>query len=555
MAFEVKLTSSLAKVFPDKAPENVIRKAAALRGERFSFQAAFFSSDYWLDVEVTIDSPLKDFASLRQVDLVPVDVFPFCKDNKLDDDALLTAPGLAPDVLRPLWNNCVMTATNQWRSVWVTVNVPVDFAAGKYPVKLIFTAVYPDGKRKRLTTAALPLEIIDAVLPEQKLMVSHWFHGDCLAVCYKEEVFSERHWEICRKFIRNAVEHGMNMLLTPIFTPPLDTQVGGERPTIQLVRIKRDGGRYSFDFSLLDRWISMAQECGIKYFEMAHLFTQWGAKCTPKIVAETGNGMEKIFGWDVKAASPEYRDFLDQFLPALTGHLRKIGVAENCVFHCSDEPRFSMLKDYKYASTLIRKYLKGFKLVDALSNPDFYELGLVDTPIVCEDHFNLFDKFDLAERWIYYCCTPANDYPNRFIHFPSARNRVMGILMYHLGANGFLHWGFNFYYTRSSRYPVSPYGDTTCGHAFPGGDAFLVYPGDDYGPLDSLRHEVFFEALQDMRLLQLLEKFYDRKFLLRTLNKFAKGKTMTVLDYPRDEKSLLKVREKLNSLLRAAVSR
>ena len=555
MSFEVKLTSSLAKVFPERSPENVIRKAAALRGEKFSFQAAFFSTEQWLDVEVAVDSPLQEFISIRKVDLVPVDVFPFCQDGKLDDDALLTSPGLAPDVLRPLWKNCVMTAANQWRSLWVTVNIPADFAAGKYPVKLIFTAISPAGKRKRLTAATLSLEIIDAVLPEQKLMVTHWFHGDCLAVFYNEEVFSEPHWEICRKFICNAVAHGQNMLLTPIFTPPLDTQVGGERPTIQLVKIKRSAGKYSFDFSLLDRWIAMAQECGIKYFEMAHLFTQWGAKCTPKIVAETENGTEKIFGWEVKAASPEYRDFLDQFLPQLTGHLKELGIADKCLFHCSDEPRFTMLKDYKYASKLIRKYLKGFKLADALSNPDFYELGLVDTPVVCEDHYELFDKFDLKERWIYYCCTPANDYPNRFIHFPSARNRVMGMLMYHLNAHGFLHWGFNFYYTRYSRYAVSPYGDTTCGHAFPGGDAFLVYPGEGGEPVDSIRHEVFYEGIQDMRLLQLLEKFYDREFLIRTLNKFAKGKKMTVLDYPRDEKTLLTVREKLNSLLRAAVSR
>ena len=102
---------------------------------------------------------------------------------------------------------------------------------------------------------------------------------------------------------------------------------------------------------------------------------------------------------------------------------------------------------------------------------------------------------------------------------------------------------------------MSPFGDTTCGHAFPAGDAFLVYPGNDGSPIDSIRHEVFFEGLQDMRLLQLLEQFYDRNFLLRTLNKFAKNREMTVLDYPRDEKTLLKVREKLNSLLRQALSK
>ena len=552
MAFEVKLVSSLAKIFPTNGPENIISKAAALKEEKYSFQAAFFSDKQWMDVEVTIDSSLKDFITLRQVDLVPVDVFPFCKDNKLDDDALLKEPGLAPDVLRPLWNNCVMTAENQWRSLWITVDVPKDFDAGKYPIKLIFTEITPEFKRKKLKTATLSFEVINAQLPEQKLMVTHWFHGDCLAVFYEEDVFSPRHWEICRKFICNAVKHGMNMLLTPIFTPPLDTQIGGERPTIQLVQIKRKGENYEFDFSLLDKWIAMAQECGIKYFEMAHLFTQWGAKCTPKIVAQTENGLEKIFGWDVKASSQEYKNFLEQFLPQLINHLKSLNIAENCIFHCSDEPKFSMVKEYKYASTLIRKYLKGFKLADALSNPDFYQLGLVDTPVVCEDHFDSFDKFNLAERWIYYCCCPANDCPNRFIHFPSARNRVMGMLMYYLNAHGFLHWGFNFYYTRYSRYPVSPFGDTTCGHAFPSGDAFLVYPGQDGEPIDSIRHEVFFEAIQDMRVLQLLEEFYGRKYLMKTLNRFTQNNKMTCFDYPRDEKTLLKVREKLNTLLKKA---
>ena len=37
----------------------------------------------------------------------------------------------------------------------------------------------------------------------------------------------------------NAVAHGVNLLYTPLFTPPLDTQVGGERTTVQLVDVER----------------------------------------------------------------------------------------------------------------------------------------------------------------------------------------------------------------------------------------------------------------------------------------------------------------------------
>jgi hypothetical protein len=39
---------------------------------------------------------------------------------------------------------------------------------------------------------------------------------------------------------------------------------------------------------------------------------------------------------------------------------------------------------------------------------------------------------------------------------------------------------------------------------------------------------------------------------MKTLNKFTQNNKMTVYDYPRDEKTLLKVREKLNTLLKKA---
>lgn len=43
-----------------------------------------------------------------------------------------------------------------------------------------------------------------------------------------------------------AVKCGVNMILTPVLTPPLDTAVGTERPTVQLVDIEvRDGSTRS----------------------------------------------------------------------------------------------------------------------------------------------------------------------------------------------------------------------------------------------------------------------------------------------------------------------
>lgn len=105
-------------------------------------------------------------------------------------------------------------------------------------------------------------------------------------------------------------ELGINMLLTPIFTPPLDTAVGGERTTVQLIDIVQDAdGSYKFDWSRLKRWCDLCLRNGIKYLEIPHLFTQWGAKAAPKIVVTVDGKNVKKFGWHTPALDSSYQSF------------------------------------------------------------------------------------------------------------------------------------------------------------------------------------------------------------------------------------------------------
>lgn len=80
---------------------------------------------------------------------------------------------------------------------------------------------------------------------------------------------------------------------------------------------------------------------------------------------------------------------------------------------------------------------------------------------------------------------------------------MAGFLFYRMGAKGFLHWGYNYWYKESTGILIDPYHEAAMG-AWPGipyGDPFVVYPGPD-GPIDSIRWEVFAESLQDYALLQ-----------------------------------------------------
>ena len=390
----------------------------------------------------------------------------------------------------------------------------------------------------------LTLKIGKAVLPPQQLLHTEWFHTDCLANYYRVEVFSEEYWRITENFIAAAAEHGINMLLTPVFTPPLDTPVGSERPTVQLVDITAENGRYRFDFSKLHRWVALCRKYGITHLEMPHLFTQWGAVATPKIMAHTASGLKQIFGWDVSAGSPEYRAFLLQLLPALQAELEKLGYDNDHVYyHISDEPSPEHQQAFLTALKQTEGILDECHVFDALTNFDFFQKGLVGIPVVANDHIQPFFDAKVPDLWVYYCCVQGDKVPNRFFAMESRRNRIMGVLMYLYNTAGFLHWGFNFYNAKFSIHTVDPFrcADGDCG--YPAGDPFLVYPGPGGLPLSSIRAEVQDDALLDLRALRLLESLTGRDYVRDLIYKTASMESITFTDYPRNDGFLLTLRE------------
>lgn len=94
-----------------------------------------------------------------------------------------------------------------------------------------------------ICSQTMKLIVYGVTLPKQKLIHTEWMHADCLADYYNVEVFSEEHWEILKNYFIQYVDRGGNMMLTPLFTSPLDTAVGLERTTAQLIDVEvKDGG-------------------------------------------------------------------------------------------------------------------------------------------------------------------------------------------------------------------------------------------------------------------------------------------------------------------------
>ena len=387
-----------------------------------------------------------------------------------DDGYEWDEPGLYPDVLRPVPNGEAPVRFGSWGAVWFDLTTTDPVRAGVHELAIVM--VSPDGSE--LHREPVTVEITGIELPPLDIVSSHWMHLDALADHYGVEVFSEEHWTLVERFIAAAAEMGVTSLLAPVWTPPLDTAVGSYRTVVQLIDITATTDGYRFGFDRLRRWLDLCRRNGITGVEVAHLFTQWGAEATPGIVVN----QERAFGWDVPATDARYRTLMEALLPALQAVLDEEWDREHVVFHISDEPSGEGgLASYLAAKAVVADLLKGWTVVDALSEHSFYTSGAVPVPVVATDHVEPF----LAERperlWVYYCVSQDRDVANRFIGMPSSRNRAIGHQLFSSGVDGFLHWGFNFWYSWHSIRRVDPFTDTSAGGAFPSGDPFAVYPG------------------------------------------------------------------------------
>ena len=514
-----RLTSSLEKCFPtdkitDFAP---LRERTVLGGEILNFQLLMCYEPEIKKEELRVRVRVEGDVALRirEVCCVP-NALPAFPDAS-DENYLSLTPGLYPDLLAPSpYGDRYSLIPLELRCLWLDADTDA-IAPGVHDLKIVIESEVGEP----IATEQLRVTRLNEALPPLDIKFTQWFHYDSLADYYGVAPWSEEHFRIVEAFARAARREGVNMILTPIHTPPLDTAVGGERRTVQLVRITREDGKYRFDFTIFDRFVALMLSLGFEYFEMAHLYTQWGAKHAPKIVLTHPDGSEeRIFGWDTDATGEEYAAFLHAYLPALISHIESLGIAERCHFHISDEPTYKNYQTYTPAKEQVRELLRGYPIMDASSTYEFYRDGIVEIPIPANNHIRPYLDAEVKGLWTYYCCMQTVGVANNLLAMPSYRTHSLAYQMFKYDIVGFLQWGFNFYYTRYAIGRINPFLDTTGGRWVPGGDPFVVYPAPDGTPYESLRLLVFREMLDELRLMRMLAKRVGKERVLALVEQY-----------------------------------
>ena len=399
---KTKIVSSQEKIFIDDNIDafSSFEKISALRGETVSLQFLYVDSSEgeYLPVrpffDITLSGDIAKYATMRDVRCVPVDRP--TKPGITDENYLRMIPGIYPDILTPLrYGGKICPSRDKLRSVWIEISIPEDYS-GEYTLNV--TASKND--IGVVNTEIVEIKVIPVSLPEQKTHFTQWFYPDCLAAYYNVPMWSEKHWEIVESFARVAVKRGRDTLYMPLFTPAINVLPGYERLSSQLVRINVNNGEYSFDFSLVDRYVDMCDRLGVKYLEISHFYQQDNAKHAAHVYATVDGEYKQVFDWDSLALDEEYVKFLRLLVGEFVEHMKARGDDERCIYHISDEPYLSNIEHYRAVKENVSDLLSGYKIIDALSDFEFYSKGILEHPVPVLSAADSFIEANVKELWV-----------------------------------------------------------------------------------------------------------------------------------------------------------
>ena len=373
---------------------------------------------------------------------------------------------------------------------------------------LYFCLVPKDGATAGVHTAVVTVgdyvcrisaHIYDVMIPENTFPVTNWFSLQAIERFHGVKQGTPEFYQMVRKYAQ-----AMHRIHQTMFYLELDDRCV----------VSRDP--YTFDFSYLEPLIHCFMDQGLTTIETGPLLSRgFLPDGMPDMYTDR---FKCAMAPDVPIDTPEGYAITVKYVRALAEFLQQHGWEKNVVFHIHDEPDIhcpdealeKRKKQYYLAASILRKYLPGVKVIEAVCSAEFrggVDIWVPGTPGY-EQNKAAFDQLiALGEDvWAYVCCGPEGHWLNRFLDFAVLKGRLLfwGCAKNRLA--GFLHWGFNQF-----QLGMNPFEATSCpnhtgiGTNFPCGDSFIAYPGTD-GPWPGMRMEASRRGAEDAALLKLLRE-------------------------------------------------
>ncbi len=137
--------------------------------------------------------------------------------------------------------------------IWVTVKVPKDAKPGLYAGQVTVTA---DGLKA--TPIAVAVRVLDWTIPDpaqRRTWVELIQSPDTLALEYAAPLWSQKHWDLVARSMDYLGAVGSRVLFTPLIA---QSNAGNDESMVRWVQ--KEGGTYEYDFSILDKYLDLAEK-------------------------------------------------------------------------------------------------------------------------------------------------------------------------------------------------------------------------------------------------------------------------------------------------------
>jgi hypothetical protein len=326
-----------------------------------------------------------------------------------------------------------------------------------------------DAKPGTYALGQLVVTVVDRVLPsakEWKYYLDLWQHPWAVARTSGTTPFSEEHYEAMRPLWRMLAEAGQKTLTVTLVDEPWNHQCYDAYHSM-IVRRRDADGKWSFDYSVFDRYVEFGRSCGLGPHISCYTMCPWGYK------VDYVDADGKTVRVEAKPGTPFFDDCWGDFLVDFSKHLDEKGWLKDAYIAMDERSP----EDLAYIVKFVRRVAPGLKIAMAGNrSPGDFKGIEIDSYSQSMSHIeHQFKSFveDVAARrasgkvtTYYVCCGPAR--PNTFMSSGVGEAFVCGFYPAVCGFDGFLRWAYN-------SWGEDPCNDMTYTR-WTAGDVALVYP-------------------------------------------------------------------------------
>ncbi len=376
------------------------------------------------------------------------------------------------------------------RAVWITVPVPSTDYVGDYRGHL---DIFSGGRKAGSLT--LTVRANRRILPPPSDWHYHldlWQNVFSIARDYGVKPFSEEFYTIVRPYLQRLASAGQKAITAPILHAPWGENPGSAGNFLSLIAwVKRLNGEWEFDYTVFDRYIRFAMDCGIDGQISCYTLAPWSYSYRYFDVA-SGSYKNMV----LRPESMDCERILTTFVKDFAAHLREKGWFEKAAIAFDERP----LADMQHIISIIHSAEPGFKISQAgFEYMPEIDMSVYDYSLASYKDFpenRTEERRAEGKKSTYYICCPEIR-PNRYVFSEPWESAYIAYNMAVRGADGFLCWAV-------FHWMGNPLLDARWSNYW-SGELFMIYPGNR----SSLRFERLIDGIQDYEKMRLFRETAD----------------------------------------------